>query len=478
MATYRNQTSIEGGLYDLVARGVKDTYFIKDEKESVNPFDWRYERYPASLPEVRWTNPLNDCRFGQRCEWEFDLPGDVLMEAHLVITLPSWLPPDLAANNLTSQTYVAGNPNKVYGYTNGIGYFLFERIQIFQDNLLLQEVSGDALYAASLTKGSWNQSFLTQQLAGIHDGTKASIMHNATPGTLEIPIPMIGCSWEGDKGLPLCGLRQTVFRLRCQLRPLEKLVEGYLGEVSPTPWLYKYDQDRYGTQYDLSNIQAIERSQIGQPVIQLRTKQLYLTNDVRHELAKATIEIPYFRYFENGFTFNSLDYAPFDRGTMSVSVTRVLDANYTVERIISYFRSSQALCKNQLWNFTNTLSPDGQFYSSIQLTIAGQLREGPWGPLVWQNTVIDAKQERTSSKNISIMDWSRGWRIEDVPPAIREPTGGINFTTADRPTFLIDLLNVPVNTTFGYKQTEMTSLCESWALYRIRNGKGGLEYAN
>jgi hypothetical protein len=76
------------------------------------------------------------------------------------------------------------------------------------------------------------------------------------------------------------------------------------------------------------------------------------------------------------------------------------------------------------------------------------------------------------------MDWSRGWRIEDVPPAIREPTGGINFTTADRPTFLLDLLNVPVNTSLGYKQTEMTSLCESWALYRIRNGKGGLEYAN
>jgi len=88
MSASRNQTSIDGALYDLVARGVKDTYFTKDDKESVNPFDWRYERYPASLPEIRWTNPLNDPRFGQRCEFEFDLPGDVLVEASLVIDLP------------------------------------------------------------------------------------------------------------------------------------------------------------------------------------------------------------------------------------------------------------------------------------------------------------------------------------------------------------------------------------------------------
>jgi len=477
MATNRNQTSIEGGLYDLVARGVKDTYFTKDDIKSINPFDWRYERYPASLPEFRWTNPLNDCRFGQRVEWEFDLPGDVLLEAHLVIQLPSWLPPDLAAYNPTSQTYVDGNPDKVYGYTNGVGYFLFERIQIFQDNLLIQEVSGDALYAAAFSKGSWNQSYLTQDLAGMHDGSPSSIMHNATPGILEIPIPMIGCSWEGDKGLPLCGLRQTVFRLRCQLRPLEKLVEGALGETCPTPWTYTYTQNRDGVP-DVSNIPAIERILIGQPVIQLRTKQLYLANEVRHILAKETIEVPYIRYYENLFTLNSLDYAPLSVGTMTSSVTRVLDANFTVERILTYFRNSQTIGKNQLWNFTNTASSDGQFYNSIQLTIAGQLREGPWGPDVWERIVTDAKQERSPAQHIAIFDWSRGWRIEDVPPAIREPTGGINFTTADRPTFLLELKDVAVDPTLGYKLSYMTSLCETWGLYRIRNGKGGLEYAN
>jgi hypothetical protein len=35
----RNQTSIEGGLYELVARGEKDKYFIKDDKEALHPFN-------------------------------------------------------------------------------------------------------------------------------------------------------------------------------------------------------------------------------------------------------------------------------------------------------------------------------------------------------------------------------------------------------------------------------------------------------
>jgi hypothetical protein len=70
----RNQTSIDGSLYELAARGVKDTYFIKDDKDAVHPFQWTYDRWPASLPENRLTNPLNQPRWGQRCEFEFDFP--------------------------------------------------------------------------------------------------------------------------------------------------------------------------------------------------------------------------------------------------------------------------------------------------------------------------------------------------------------------------------------------------------------------
>lgn len=80
------------------------------------------------------------------------------------------------------------------------------------------------------------------------------------------------------------------------------------------------------------------------------------------------------------------------------------------------------------------------------------------------------------------MNWSRGWRQEDEPPAIREPTGGINFTTADRPQLNVTLTDIVRNPDLdpplGYKQAQMISVCESWALYKIEKGRGGLVYAN
>lgn len=480
MAATRSQTQIDGGLYEMAARGVKDTYFIKDDKDSVHPFQWTYGRWPASLPEERWTNPLNEPRFGQRCEFEFDLPGDVLMEAWLEIKLPSWLPPEMIAYNPVADTYsLDTSGNQVYwGYTNGIGYFLFEKIQIFQDKILLQEVSGDSLYAMQLNKGSWNQAFLKEKLAGVHNGSSLAIMRNATPGDLRLDLPMMGCSAPGDKGLPLCGLRSQTFRLRLHLRPLEQLVECTSAtNYAPQPWTQMFYQDRDGA----PNVEgmSVPLTQIGHPIITLRTRQLYLLNDAREELAKQELEIPYIRYFDNVFNINQLDYAPIDRGAPA-NVIKFLDANYTVERIGTYFRNTANIARNRLWDFRNQ-NPSAvheDFYSDIKLTIAGQAREGPWDDMVWRDLVTDAKEERSIGPRVAFMNWARGWRIDDQPPAEREPTGGINFTTADRPMLTVDLYDVDANPVLGYKQTQMISCCESWALYRIRGGRGGLEYAN
>ena len=63
----RPTTSIEGALYDLVARGKKDTYFIRDEDTSINLFDSRYQSHPASIPELRTIVPRNRVQWGTTC---------------------------------------------------------------------------------------------------------------------------------------------------------------------------------------------------------------------------------------------------------------------------------------------------------------------------------------------------------------------------------------------------------------------------
>ena len=464
----RSQTSAEGSLYELVARGVKDKYFIQDDAKAIHPFDWRYTKYPASIPEERWTVPINPGRFGGRCEFEFDLPGDVLMEAYLEISLPSLMPP---AVDVSSGTVVDADGYS-YGYVNGVGYFLFEKIELYQDKILLQEVSGDTLYAAALTKAGYNQSFMTDVSAGIHSGSVNEIMRAATPDTLELRVPMIGCAYEDDKGLPLCGLRDQPFRLRLTLRPLEKLIESNGPYVDP--WNRTFT---YRTTNNSTTFQGLPRDMIKSPTLVLRTKQLYLSNETRTMLEKELIEIPYIRYFDNIFNINQLDYNSVQNGGIG-SIVRYLDASYTVERIVTYFRNTADMRLNRLWKFNNTLAPDGQYYASIKLTVAGKVREEAWSSSVWQNVVGNAKEDKGSSKNLAIMNWSRGWRISDKPNSIREPRGGLNFTTADRPMLTIVLNDVLVNPVLGYKQVFMSSCCESWALYKIRNRRGGLEYAN
>jgi hypothetical protein len=223
------------------------------------------------------------------------------------------------------------------------------------------------------------------------------------------------------------------------------------------------------------NFQGLTRDNIKQPTLILRTKQLYLSNETREILAKENIKIPYIRYFDNIFNINQLEYNSVQNGG-SATIVRYLDASYTVERIVTYFRNNADMRLNRLWKFNNSLG-DGQYYSSIKLTVAGRIREEAWGPSVWQHVVGNAKEERTSSKNIAVINWSRGWRISDKSTALREPSGGLNFSTADRPMLTLVLNDVAVDSGLGHKQVFMSSCCESLALYKITKRRGGLEYA-
>jgi len=152
--------NIEGSLYELVARGNKDVYFIEDTKEAKNLFDNRYGPTPPHIHELRQMPPLNTPDFGRSCEFQIEMAGDAFIEPTLLIDLPSWLPSNIKG----VVTDLSGNS---YGYTNGIGYFLFEKIHFLQDNILIQEFSGDALWACSRTRGTLNSAFLEAKQTGI-----------------------------------------------------------------------------------------------------------------------------------------------------------------------------------------------------------------------------------------------------------------------------------------------------------------------
>ena len=468
MTTVSN--NIEGALYELVARGNKDVYFIADDKDAKNIFDNRYGPTPPQISELRRLPPLNQPDFGRSFEFQVEIAGDVFVEPTLLIDLPSWLPNPQALLNPTSIVTDASGVS--YGYTNGIGFFLFEKIQILQDNILLQEFSGDALWATTRTRGTLNSAFLDNRLAGLHSGSALQIQRNATPGRLRLPLPLWGCQAQDDGGfLSLC-IPQQSYRIRCFLRKLEDLVESSDGQVKPQPWGQSGWRIQSSAGGPVTTFSTLERQNIALPNILLETKHIYTDVETQTALKTKRIEVPFERVYENIYTQNEWDYAPLARAA-TAAITRRLEGVHPTARIVTFFRSKRAIDRNQLWNISNDIS-GGQFYVNMKLVIAGRDRESLFSPLVWDKLVTHAKEERDSGLPFAIMNWTVGDVRSRRQPFARQPDGTINMSTADRPDLYIELQDILV----GQKQTELRSIVETWACMVLENFRATLWFGN
>jgi hypothetical protein len=506
-----NQSSGQGALFELVARGNKDTYFLKDSKESTFPYDASYNSSAHHLAERKTFVPLNGVTWGNSFEVEIDPYGDIMTECEFEIDLPTWLPelpinaggplyPPSVANGLFPITSVNGGNS--FGYVNYIGYFLFERIQFYQDQFLIQEWSGDGLLAKQLSEGSYNSSFLQQVLGGLDEPrdlitnlpSGRGIQLRATPGHLRLKLPLPGLQCPGDAGFPLVGMAWQKFRIKATLRKLEdlivcsdntitKLSEGFYP-WSTGPMQYSFDD---GGVYTFNPLALTE---IGQPTILLSTTQHYLPPQGQEEVRSSAIQIPFRRQFENNFTFGELDYIPLDKGG-TAAVTRRLDGRHPTERIFWFFRTQNALDRNRLDDFYNDYfdfnvpSPTqpytiyrGGFFYVMKLVIAGRDRENLHEPFLWQEICQLVKDEKASGLGIGEMRWSTGDNYGTIYPAPRQPEGTVNFTTADRPTLYLELANILSSPWIAQRKSEFRVFTEGWNVYDVKEGRGRLLFAN
>ena len=493
-----NASSGSGALFELVARGQKDAYFVKDSPSSIFPYDARYEPSVSHLSERRTAVPLAAGSFGLPFEVEIDPFGDVLTECALEIELPTWLPPSLptASGDMMSSTTVNGlypitaSSGASYGYVNYIGYFVFEKIQFYQDQMLLQEWTGDGLLAKQLTEGSYGSSFLQQQQGGQAVMNERNLQLQATPGRLRVVLPLPGCQCPGDAGFPLCAVPWQTFRVKGILRKLEDLVVCSDSTVfKPAPWAVPsmtltYDDGSTHT------FAPLNRMEMAAPTLFLSTVQHYVTPEAQNALRTESLEIPFRRQFENLFTFGELDYISLDKGGVS-AVTRRLDGRHPTERLFWFFRNSTALNTNRLDEFYNEYFdtrvptaaqpytvPYGEFYYDIKLTIAGKEREDAYAPFVTSQLTQLVKDERANGLRLGSMNWSTGEKYGVLYPAARQPEGTVNFTTADKPTLLITLANVESNLFLAQRKTEMRCFTEGWNAYLVKEGRGKLAFAS
>lgn len=470
MASERSGLLSEGALYEAISRGNKDFYFIGETlKDSVNPFETRYLRSPGFVNELRRTIPTNGPDFGRSCEFEFDIAGDIFLEPTLIINLPSWFPQlEERRNRQSGYSILATAGNKGYGYTKGIAYFLFSSIQLYQDKILLQEFSGDALWASRLSKGSLNSAYLDNILTGMTDvsGSPIQISRQATPGTLRLTLPTIG----SKRGTPSIGMRQQSFRVKLTLRPLEELVEcSDINVVYPAPWkepAFTVSQPDSSTY----TVQPIPRERIGKPQIVLETRHVYLDPDSQNEMKRKTHEIPYKVFYENNITFGGLDYLT-SAGQLP-GFTRDLDADLDASRIFWFFRTKDDLQRNRRWA---TSSYNNPYYQDVTFLIAARDRESLAGPAIWNTLVPFSKEEKDPGFSIGEMNWDLSAANPGHEPV---PEGSINFSTAEKPIFFFHLRPPNAGQAFLTQVVELTVVVETWALYTIEGGRGFFKYSN
>jgi len=445
---------------------------MSSEKSAYVPFSYNMQTWPATIDETRQTQALNTIDFGRSVEWDIEVFGDIMINASLVVELPTWLPLAIAPKNQTN--IISDASGNTYGYTQGIGAFLFEQIQFYQDQLLLQEFSGDFLYSWFHLQSSLAQESLILKELGCHDGSPLEIQRNATPKKLTLRLPLIGCAHPDEGGFPFVCLPGQKFRIRCKLRKLEDLVESSSGSIKPTPW-QRTDLkviDKNGVQKPFIPIQ---RELIGRPLITLETTQRYVRQDLQALLKGHKFEIPFLRPFENKLSLDPSDYIAVGNGGTSY-VTKRIDGRHPAESILIMFQSEYWLERNQLWNFKNPKGT-GEYYNLLELLIAAKEREKQRDPRHWQNISPFTKAEKTPGIPISLLSFTIGPQYGNKAPEQRRPSGTVNMSSADKPTLWMDILDT-LPTSLGQKRVCMRVISIGWGIYSIEADRGVLLFGN
>ena len=474
------QTNNGGALYELVARGVKDSYFFEDSTSAANPFSWSYEKYAAVSTETRSVRPYNAAGFSRVLNVDLDVYGDILQEVWLHVTLPSWVPPAYRAavkRGLVRDVSGSGAlaDATAYGYTSAIAYMLFEKIEVLQDNITLQEVTGDALYVASRHLQSYSAHHLADSLAGVYDETNLLNMQRSVDPDREyiIEVPFI-------RNFPLVALRGQRFRVRLTLRDLEDLVVcSDLSVPKPKPWLVP--QFSWETVDASGTFAPLGLHELDPPTVSIEMTQVYLSNDDREALAKANFLIPYRRYISyNHFNFGPATYASLDaRPPIAPAAVVNYDGIYHVDRILHCVRSARSLEANRRTAYNN-VSVSGEFYiAGLQSAYGSTVRDQTWGPLVLNKLTQHAHSEYASEAQFLIQE--NGFKpsyTKRAPTQTYAPPAGLNYSEAMEPNVRVVLNDIERDYYNNWKVAAYDIVLCATAYYAVENGRGGLAFLN
>lgn len=455
---------MSGGLFELVARGKKDVFFTANP--TVSYFHSVFVKAASFTKEIYITAPRNAPEWGRWVDFDLDHRGDIARAYHLLIQLPTWLPsPAVTANPVGLVTDASG---VTFGYCNNIGFQMINKIQVFQDQVIIHELYGEYLD----WKIRQTLEIATTQLTGIELGgrpeTALAIGRSASPPVLRVPLPLIGWQSLYDPGFPMIAMRKQRFRIRIFLRDLRDVVVASDGRLKPTPWGGKPLLIQRTQSGDVDTSQVTLPIAAMKPIVMnLESTQLYVPPDVQTWLKARVIRFPFIHTQFQQFTLEDSTLAA---ASVSVNyqVPFSIDMIGAMNRLIVGVRTEADMLSGQ----RTFLTPA---FNTLRLNIANLDRVKAW-PVAflrevsayWKNTRMPLNVQNYEPYEIYSLTFGG---YDDGKPA-----GTLNFTRAIDPVLYAVLANIPMDVRNYSRRAYALVYGESWNVWEISGGIGKMMF--
>jgi hypothetical protein len=457
-------SSRRGGLLELVARGKKDLYFTSNPKVAF--FHSVYPRAAPFVEEVYISQPRNNAEWGRWVEFEYEHRGDLVRKMFLRINLPTWLPDSVAAINATSVLTDASGVS--YGYCNNIGYQVIDKIQFYQDQVIVQELYGEYMDWRMRQSNSLSSAYVLAASTGSRNETPIAIGRAATPGLLRVPIPLIGAESVGDVGFPMVAMRKQRFRIRILLRNLEELIVASDNRINPNPFSMPLHIQKTRTgPIDTSEI-TLPRSTMNKKIdIALETTRVYVQKDVQEWLRIQKWLIPYRQIQYQEFTIEDNQWnAAATASVTNFSLPFRVDFIGPASRLLVALQREGARMAGQ----RTILLADA--IRNLRIMIANINRIQQFDSTVFKEFTAYWKNMRSSqnladlSKTADIFTLVFGGK--DSP----NPAGTLNLTRAVQPELWATLAPIEIDMRTKSRKAFLIVYAETWRIWEIQNELG------
>jgi hypothetical protein len=353
---------------------------------------------------------------------------------------------------------------------------MLEKIQVFQDQILIHEAYGEYLDWRLRQSYGYTTTYLVAGEIGSRVETPLGIGRSATNISLRVPFPVFGWQYLNDPGLPLCALRKQRFRIRVHLRHYSELVVASDGRLAPQPWGGK------PLRVQASESGPVDTSlrTLDEPVMKglhmmLEQTAVYLPKDVQIWFNSQTFRFPFQTVQHQQYTLeDNLMTAASQNPAAVYQLPLNIDFIGSMDRLILGFRSAAATEAGQR---TNLRASNGKpFIRTVRLNIANIDRIKLSALPIVREVTSYWKSQRMALDLAS----------PELPQEIYTltfggfdgamPAGTVNFTRASLPVLFVTLNAIPYDLRNISRQTFAQLYGESWNVYEVSNGVGKMMF--